>query len=196
LSLRSFSSASSCSRLTSLRMYVFGGSSTLSLAPLSFFCPRLRSLLLEPRVHADMFGVWPCLHDLTCRLQRDTLTLPHFTTFVSRLPSLTALNMPAAFPEGWGAALASSCPHLTHLRLRFESPVYAPDLSALRLLSLTCLEITFNRDAPYSHGMFPSHMQAIGCIDTLQTVSLGRCYELREKDARALVASLHLLRSH
>jgi hypothetical protein len=110
----------------------------------------------------------PALQEFKCSWNVDSAGTD-FDIFISRLPSLTRLElgMPSLFKH-WGSALVSSCPHLTSLLLRSPySDVFSSDIGALHSLPLTTLSLCARLDL--------SALQAIGHMSTLRSLSLLRC---------------------
>jgi hypothetical protein len=104
---------------------------------MSTHLPLLGRLHLRCNVDLSGFQLMSILQDLHCTTYSDT-TLADFRTFVSRMPSLSRLDLGTSFmPEGWGPAIASSCPHLTSLSLHPWCYSYI----ALRSLALTSLSL-------------------------------------------------------
>jgi hypothetical protein len=137
----------------------------------------------------------PCLQDFKCTLAKSIRTPDGFRLFLSCLPSLTRLDLDLDFRvgrrEGWGPALASSCPHLTSLRMCLSFPhrtILASDLEALLPLSLTSLMLYSNVDV--------SALQVIGRISTLRSLILEQCdavFQLEGARALSNLTSLTLL---
>jgi hypothetical protein len=109
-------------------------------------------------------------------------------------------------PPGWGAALASSCPHLTALSvhtfnkdysnrsfpansvLNFIpalSPTLTSDIQALRSLALVTLDLEENVDV--------TMLQAIGQMSSLRCLALRGCNAAFEREGVLALSRLHEL---
>lgn len=189
------------SSLTSLSLSVH--SEPHALAHVVSTCiPHLRTLRLKNKVDLSAFQPMPFLQDLTC-----STAACDFTTFASRMPSLTRLDVSTERHDiscGWDA-LASSCPHLTSraFHKRFDdysdSRDFDRDIQCLTPLPLTalCVDtivwIEFPRDAAidrmsslqslsfphYNANFLPSDAHALSRLSALTKLELLPTYPER-----------------
>lgn len=192
---RAFQSSSSLSArpspLISLKLNVFQEVDTKEIAQtISTHFPHLRTLHLDNTVDLSAFQPMLCLEDLECS-RCEPLSLPDFTNFTTRMPSLTRLDVPTyLLPESWGLALASSCPHLTSLKLRQYpylnvSSVFSSDAQALSPLPLTTLSL--------GGLVYMSTLKAIGHLLTLRSLSLEKCDDVFQLNGARAISHLPAL---
>jgi hypothetical protein len=112
-------------------------------------------------------------------------TLSEFRTFVSGFPHLTFLDLSlgsSSFPEGWGPALVSSCPHLTSLSLR------ADVIERYREENRECVGVSYSAPSIRS-----SDVQAIRSLKTLSALHLSANLSLASLQAIGRMHTLHSL---